>query len=80
MSEQPELIPVSDEQLQLDLSVLLAVNARRIPMLHGKGAVQGTTERDQARHDFVSWMVAALKGYGYRFFRKPNTNPPPKTW
>ena len=53
--KQPELIPVSDEQLQLDLSVLLAVNARRIPMLHGNGAVQGTTERDQARGDFVSW-------------------------
>jgi len=70
MSERPDLIPVSDAQLQLDLSVLLAVNSRRIPMLHGKGEVQGTTERDQARHDFVSWMVAALKNHGYRFFPK----------
>jgi hypothetical protein len=77
MDKMSELICVDDEEMQTDLSVILAAGGRRVPLLYGKGAVEGTPERDRARREFVTWLIARLKSYGYRFYRVPQN---PSTW
>lgn len=72
-----ELLPVSDEALQVDLAVILAVGSRHVPVLQGKGAPPSPVERDRLRHDFAGWLVSNLRSYGYRFYRIPPKPLPP---
>jgi hypothetical protein len=58
-----------EDEMVTELCVYLAVDSRKLPIFHGKGALRSPMDRDEQRKHFVLHLVKRLREAGYRFYR-----------